>query len=177
VDGTKFYIKQSNFILTPINYCIMKQLLPLLAIVATCLTTAVTQAPEAAMAGGIGNNYVGPSVTFGGGQSVFGVNSKLGIADNVSLRPYVLFPSGGTQFGTSLTYDWDLRQSPIAFTPFIGLGVGFQTGNSNTTTNGFAQVGADFNVNESFALLGSVAIPFNSNNANTSVTLGANLRF
>jgi hypothetical protein len=154
----------------------MKKLL-LLPVLLASLVAAITQSPTAAMAGGIGNNYVGPSVTFGGGQSVFGVDSKLGIADNVSLRPFLLFPSGGTQFGTSLTYDWDLRQSPVTITPFIGLGVGFQTGNSNTTTNGFAQVGADFNVNESFALLGSVAIPFNSNNANTSVTLGANLRF
>jgi hypothetical protein len=154
----------------------MKKLL-LLPVILASLVAAITQSPTAAMAGGIGNNYIGPAVTFGGGQSVFGVNSKLGIADNVSLRPFLLFPSGGTQFGTSLTYDWDLRQSPVTVTPFIGLGVGFQTGNSNTTTNGFAQVGADFNVNESFALLGSVAIPFNSNNANTSVTLGANLRF
>jgi hypothetical protein len=154
----------------------MKKLLLLPAILAS-LVAAITQSPTAAMAGGIGNNYVGPAVTFGGGQSVFGIDSKLGIADNISLRPYVTFPSGGTQFGTSLTYDWDLRQSATPITPFIGVGVGFQTGNSNNTTNGFAQVGADFNVNESFALLGSVAIPFSSNNANTSVTVGANLRF
>ncbi|WP_310413336.1 hypothetical protein [Chamaesiphon sp. OTE_8_metabat_110] len=154
----------------------MKKLLLLPAILAS-LVAAITQSPTAAMAGGIGNNYIGPAVTFGGGQSVFGIDSKLGIADNISLRPYVNFPSGGTQFGTSLTYDWDLRQSPTPITPFIGVGVGFQTGNSNTTTNGFAQVGADLNVSESFALLGSVAIPFSSNNANTSVTIGANLRF
>ena len=154
----------------------MKKLLLLPAIFAS-LFAGITQAPTAAVAGGIGNNYVGPSVTFGGGQSAFGINSKLGVADNISLRPYVFFPSGGTQFGTSVTYDWDLRQSATPITPFVGVGVGFQTGNSNTSTNGFAQVGADYNVNESIALLGSVAIPFNSNNANTSVTLGANLRF
>jgi hypothetical protein len=154
----------------------MKKLLLLPAILAS-LVAAITQSPTAAMAGGIGNNYVGPAVTFGGGQSVFGIDSKFGIADNISLRPFVTFPSGGTQFGTSLTYDWDLRQSATPITPFIGVGVGFQTGNSNNTTNGFAQVGADFNVNESFALLGSVAIPFSSNNSNTSVTVGANLRF
>jgi opacity protein-like surface antigen len=156
----------------------MKKLLIIPAILATLVGTAIAQAPSPALAGGIGNNYIAPAVTFGGGQSVFGIDSKLGIADNVSLRPYVIFPSGGTQFGTSLTYDWDLRQAALPITPFVGLGLGFQTGNSNnTTTSGFAQVGADFNVNESFALLGSVAIPFNSNNANTSVTLGAGLRF
>ena len=155
----------------------MKKLLLIPAIFAS-LMTATTQAPQSALAGGIGNNHIGPSVTFGGGQSVFGVDSKLGIADNVSLRPYVAFPSGGTDFGTSLTYDWDLRHSSIPITPFIGLGVNFETGNNrNTTTSGFAQVGADLDVNESFALLGSIAIPFNSNDNSTTFTLGAGLRF
>jgi opacity protein-like surface antigen len=153
----------------------MKKLLLIPAIFASL--AAATQAPQSALAGGIGNNHIGPSVTFGGGQSVFGIDSKLGIADNVSLRPYVAFPSGGTEFGTSLTYDWDLRHSSIPITPFIGLGVNFETGNQNTTTSGFAQVGADLDVNESFALLGSVAIPFNSSGNSTSFTLGAGLRF
>jgi opacity protein-like surface antigen len=153
----------------------MKKLLLLPAILAS-LFAAITQTP-AAMAGGIGNNYVGPAVTFGGGQSVFGINSKLGISDNISLRPFITFPSGGTQLGTSLTYDWDLRQSSTPITPFVGVGAAFQTGGNNTTTVGYAQVGADFNVSDSVALLGSVQIPFNSNNSTTSVNLGAGLRF
>jgi hypothetical protein len=155
----------------------MRKLLLLPTILASLVAAAITQAPNAALAGGIGNNYVAPGVTFGGGQSVFGINSKIGVADNISLRPFVTFPSGGTQYGTSLTYDWDLRQSATPITPFIGVGVAFQSGNSNTTTNGFAQVGADFNVSDNIALLGSVSIPFNSNNANTSVNLAAGLRF
>jgi opacity protein-like surface antigen len=154
----------------------MKKLLLLPAIFVS-LVAAITQTPSAAMAGGIGNNYVGPAVSFGGGQSVFGIDSKLGISDNISLRPFITFPSGGTQLGTSLTYDWDLRQSATPLTPFIGVGAQFQTGGNNNTTIGYAQVGADFNVSDSVALLGSVQIPFNSNNANTSVTLGAGLRF
>jgi opacity protein-like surface antigen len=154
----------------------MKKLLLLPAIFAS-LVAAITQTPTAAMAGGIGNNYVGPAVTFGGGQSVFGINSKLGISDNISLRPFVTFPSGGAQLGTSLTYDWDLRESATPLTPFVGVGVAFQTGGNNNTTTGYAQVGADFNVSDSVALLGSVQIPFNSNNSNTSVNLGAGLRF
>jgi hypothetical protein len=153
----------------------MKKLLLLPAILAS-LVAAITQTPTAAMAGGIGNNYVGPVVTFGGGQSVFGIGSKLGISDNISLRPFVTFPSGPTQLGTSLTYDWDLRQSATPITPFVGVGAAFQTG-GNSTTVGYAQVGADFNVSDSVALLGSVQIPFNSNNSSTSVSLGAGLRF
>jgi opacity protein-like surface antigen len=156
----------------------MKKLLFIPAILATLVVTAITQSPQAALAGGIGNNYVAPAVTFGGGTSAFKIDSKLGIADNVSLRPFVSFPAPGTDFGTSITYDWDLRQSATPITPFVGLGIDFQTGNANTTTTGFAQVGADFNVSDSIALLGSVAIPFNSNNNKaTSVTLGAGLRF
>jgi hypothetical protein len=146
-------------------------------ILAAC-AAAITQAPTAAVAGGVGNNYIAPAVTFGGGTTAFTIDSKLGIADHISLRPYVSFPSPGTNFGTSITYDWDLRQSPLPITPFIGLGIDFQTANSNTTTSGFAQIGADFNVSDSFALLASVAIPFNNNNGNTTdVTLGAGLRF
>ena len=153
----------------------MKKLFLLPAILMTLVATAVTQSPQAARAGGIGNNYIAPSVTFGGGSSLFGVDSKFGIADNVSLRPFITFPSGRTELGSSITYDFDLRQASFPITPFIGLGLGFETGNSNNTTTGFAQVGADFNVSDSIALLGSVAIPFNNNS--TSVTVGAGLRF
>ena len=155
----------------------MKKLLLIPAILATLIATAITQAPQSALAGGVGNNYIAPSVTFGDGATVFGIDSKFGVANNVSLRPFLSFPSGGTEFGTSLTYDWDLRQASFPVTPFIGLGLGFQTGNQNTTTTGFAQVGADFNVSDNVALLGSVAIPFNNNNGGTNVTLGAGLRF
>lgn len=151
----------------------------LLTTLSICLTVAAAtiQSSNQAIAGGIGNNYIAPSVTFGGGSTAFGVDSKIGIADHVSLRPYVVFPSGGTEFGSSLTYDWDLRQSPVSITPFVGLGLNVETGGVSNSTTGFAQLGADLNVNEQFALLGSVAIPFSSNNASTSVTLGAGLRF
>jgi opacity protein-like surface antigen len=178
LSGTKFSRIPSQCILTQIIFSVMKKLLVIPAILATVITTAITQSPQAAVAGGIGNNYIAPAVSFGGGNSVFKVDSKLGIADNVSLRPFVSFPSPGTAFGTSITYDWDLRQSQLPITPFLGVGVDFQTGNTNTSTTGFAQVGADFNVSDSIALLGSVAIPFNNNNNKaTSVTLGAGLRF
>jgi opacity protein-like surface antigen len=155
----------------------MKKFFLLPAIVATFIATTAAQAPQA-VAGGIGNNYIAPAANFGGGQTSFKIDSKIGIANNVSLRPYVIFPSGGTSFGSSITYDWDLRQSPASITPFIGLGLDVKTGTPNSVTSGFAQLGADFNVSNNLALLGSVAIPFNSNNNNvTTVTVGAGLRF
>jgi hypothetical protein len=155
----------------------MKKFLTTLSILVT-IAAAATQAPSNALAGGLGNNYIAPAVTFGGGDTAFGVDSKIGIADHVSLRPYVLFPSGGTSFGSSLTYDWDLRQSATSITPFLGLGLDVETGGNTSTTTGFAQLGADLNISEQLALVGSVAIPFNSTNNNvTTVTLGAGLRF
>lgn len=154
----------------------MKNLLIKSAIFTACAFAAIELAPKAAVAGGLGNNYIGPSVNFGGGSTVIGVDSKFGIADHLSLRPYITFPSGGTTYGTSLTYDWDLRESPLPITPFIGLGINFNSVGSNTQTTGFAQLGADLNVSESFALLGSVSIPFNSSNS-TTVTIGSGIRF
>jgi hypothetical protein len=155
----------------------MNKFLTTISIIAT-VAVATIQATDKAFAGGIGNNYIAPAVTFGGGETAFGVDSKIGIADHVSLRPYVIFPSGGTSFGSSLTYDWDLRQSATSITPFVGLGLDIETGGNNSVTTGFAQVGADLNVSDQVALVGSVAIPFNSTNNNvTTVTLGAGLRF
>ncbi len=151
----------------------------LLATVMTIATTAaaVTQMSSVAQAGGRGFNQIGPTVTFGNGNSVFGIGGKLGIADNLSVRPFVTFPSGGTVFGSSLTYDWDLgRRSPI--TPFVGAGIAIASGGGLTQTEGFAQVGADFNVSREFAISGNLGIPFNSNNgSSTAFTLGANFRF
>jgi hypothetical protein len=154
----------------------MKKFLFIPAIVLTLIATAISQTANPALAGGLGNNYIAPSVTFGGGSSVFGIDSKFGISKNFSLRPFISFPSNGTEFGGSLTYDWDLPQAALPITPFIGVGIDLQTANETTTTNGFAQIGADFNVNSSLALLGSLAIPFNGG-GNTSFTLGAGFRF
>jgi opacity protein-like surface antigen len=153
----------------------MKKLLLIPTMLLAIIVAAIVPSNQSALAGGIGNNYIAPAVTFGGGTTVFGLDSKIGVADNFALRPFVTFPTGGTEYGASLTYDWDLRQSPTPITPFLGLGFEFQNAGGTTTSNGFAQVGADFNVSDNVALLGSVNIPFN--NSNTSVTLGAGLRF
>lgn len=151
----------------------MKKLIAIIALAAT--TIAVTQ--SSALAGRVGKNTIGPSVTFGNGQSVFGVNGKFGVADNVSVRPYVNFPTGGTDFGASLTYDWNLGRHNRSLTPFAGVGVNIATAGNQSATNAFAQAGADFNINDSVSLLGSVNVPLSSQNNGTNYTLGAGLRF
>jgi hypothetical protein len=149
----------------------MKKLIATIALTAT----AVVVAQSAAMAGGIGDNYIGPTINLGNGQSVFGVNGKFGVTDTLSVRPYVNFPSGGTNLGSSLTYDWNLPLTPL--TPFAGVGVNVATGGTQSNTTAFLQAGADYNVTDSVALLGSVNVPLSNQNNGTSVTLGAGLRF
>jgi hypothetical protein len=152
----------------------MKKLLSMVALTATTLVAA----QSSAFAGGVGNNSIGPSVVFGGGNTSFGVDGKFGIADNWSLRPFAVFPGNGasTSLGTSITYDFDLRRSANQITPFLGAGVDFTTGGTSNTV-GFVQAGADIHLSRQFALLGAVDVPFTGGNANTTFKAGAQLKF
>lgn len=151
----------------------MKKLLSMVALTATTLVAA----QSSAFAGGVGNNSIGPSVVFGGGNTSFGVDGKFGIADNWSVRPFAVFPSGGaTSLGASLTYDFDLRRSANTITPFLGAGVDFTTGGTSNTV-GFVQAGADIHLSRQFALLGAVDVPFTGSNNVTTFKAGAQLKF
>ncbi len=151
----------------------MKKALLMAAITVAATATAVTQMPDSAQAGGRGFNQIGPTAAFGGGETAFGINSKLGIANNLSLRPFVLFPDGGTVFGSSLTYDFDLgRRGP--FTPFVGAGLAIPSGGDTT---GYFTGGADVNISREFALNGSVNVPFSGGGNSTTFLLGGAFRF
>lgn len=123
---------------------------------------------------------IGPSVEFGNGQTVFGVDSKFGIRENLSLRPFIYFPNGGTNFGTALTYDFNLRNTAntLQLTPFVGGSVNFNTGDGNSTTSFGLVGGVDLDLSDSLRLKGAVTVPLNNNqNQTTNVTVGVGLRF
>jgi hypothetical protein len=124
---------------------------------------------------------IGPSVEFSNGQTVFGIDSKFGIRDNLSLRPFIYFPNGGTNFGTALTYDFNLTNSAntLQLTPFVGGAVNFNTSNGNSNTTSFGLVGGvDLDLSDSLRLKGAVAVPLtNERDQTTTVTVGAGLRF
>jgi hypothetical protein len=123
---------------------------------------------------------IGPSVEFGNGQTVFGVDSKFGISNNLSLRPFVYFPNGGTDFGTALTYDLPLRNNAnsLQITPFVGGSVNFNTGNGNSITTVGLVGGADLDLTDSLRLKGAVIVPLNNDrDRTTTVTVGAGFRF
>jgi len=126
-----------------------------------------------------GGSTIGPSLSIGGGQTSVGIDSKFGISDNISVRPFVYFPSGGTFFGSALTYDFNLTNmgSRVQITPFLGGAVSIGTGGINNSTTVGLVGGADFDVTDTIQLKASVNVPITSNNSSTTVNLGAGFRF
>jgi hypothetical protein len=122
---------------------------------------------------------IGPSVLFGNGKTSIGIDSKFGISDNLSLRPFVYFPSNGTNFGTALTYDLPLANtdSTLRITPFVGGSVDVNTGSNSVTT--FSLVGgADLDLSDSLRLKASLIVPLsNDRGQTTGIAVGAGFRF
>jgi hypothetical protein len=149
----------------------------IVALVMLC-ASAATLGVSAPAKAELGQSYIGPAVSIGGGSTVFGVDSKFGVSDNLSLRPFITFPSGGTTFGGALTYDFDVsRGSRVQITPFVGGGVEVATGGGVSETQAYFTGGADFDVTDTVALKAAIEVPLSSNNSNTSVTLGAGFKF
>jgi outer membrane protein W len=111
-------------------------------------------------------NYIGPQITVGNATG-FGVNSKFGVADNISIRPFATIYSFSnlnvTFIGAAATYDFNLDQpgqSPSGFSPYAGLGyeaiiasgsiAGSPAGGS--VAGLYAEVGTDYHLNDSFLL-------------------------
>jgi Outer membrane protein beta-barrel domain len=149
----------------------------LIAITAVTASLALVQPARAE----IGQNDIGPSVIFGNtGGTAFGVNSRFGIAKNLSVRPNVYFQDSRTTVGAAATYDFNLTGDNRELTPYIGAGVNFDVSNNSNRNNnatGYAIAGADYNLSDGLVLKGSVAIPFDSNNYSTTFGVGAGLRF
>ncbi len=144
----------------------MKKILSIVA--SAAILSVATQLPSQAESK---DSYIGPTILFGGGSSVFGVNGKFGIAENISLRPVVAFGSGDTIFGASATYDFNLLgQSSTKFEPFAGIGVAF--GNSSTV---YAQAGTDFGITDNIVLNADLKIPLSG--GGTLFGIGAGFKF
>jgi hypothetical protein len=129
----------------------------------------------------MGKSVIGPSLAIGNGNTSFGIDSKFGIADNISLRPAIYFGNGATVIGSALTYDFDLRAAGNAskITPFLGGAVFLGTsGGNNATIAGFVG-GADFDISNDIQLKGAINVPITNNAGagSTFVTLGAGFKF
>jgi opacity protein-like surface antigen len=149
----------------------------LAALCSSALVLGISAPAQAEM----GQNSIGPSASFGGGVTNYGVDAKFGLSDNFSLRPFAYFPRGGTDLGGAITYDFRLpgdRYSASPITPFIGSSVSFfNSGSTNITT--FSLVGgADFAITDNVQLKAAVVVPLNTDAGQiTGVTVGAGFRF
>jgi hypothetical protein len=155
----------------------MKKNIVALVIVCSSVAALGMSAPARAE---MGKNSIGPSISIGGGSTDFGIDSKFSVSDSLSLRPFVYFPSGGTDFGAALTYDFNLPNTgnKLQITPFVGGSVDVFSGNGggSATTVSFVG-GADFDVTDTVQLKAALDVPLSSNGSTTSVTLGAGFRF
>jgi hypothetical protein len=130
------------------------------------------------------DNYIGPTVTFGGGQTIVGVSGKFKITEQISVRPSYSFANlagaGVTVAGGSATYEIDMQNPQVQ--PFVGVGLNVYTVNvgstSNSTTAAFVQAGVDLNLNQSLAVTSDVKVPLDSSAPlGTVVSVGGGYRF
>ena len=150
----------------------------IVALVMLCSSVA-TLAMSAPARAGMGSSSVGPSLLIQNGTTAIGVDSKFGISDNISIRPAVYFPNGGTLFGASLTYDFDVsRSSKLQIIPYLGGGFSIISANGGgSRTDTFFTGGADFGISDSVDLKAALDVPLSSNNSTTSVRIGAGFKF
>jgi hypothetical protein len=130
---------------------------------------------------GRSNSSIGPSIGIGNGSTAIGIDGRFGVSENLSVRPAIYFPSGGTIFGGSLTYDFDNmgRGNKVQITPFVGGGVliGSSNNGGGSSTSAYFTGGADFGITDSIDLKAALIVPLSSNNSSTLVTLGAGFKF
>jgi hypothetical protein len=130
------------------------------------------------------DNFIGPTVTFGSGQTIIGVGGKFKITDQISVRPSYSFANlagaGVTVAGGSATYEIEMNNPQLQ--PFVGVGVNVYTVNtgntSSSTTAAFAQAGVDVKMGQSVAITGDVKVPLDAAAPlGTVVSIGGGYRF
>jgi hypothetical protein len=143
----------------------------------------VISSSENATAQDAKKNNIGPSIGFANGVTFFGVNSKFGVSDNVSVRPYVQFGSVAgvslTNYGATATYDFSIPKTDFA--PYAGIGFGGLTGSaggsSGSTSGLIVELGSDYNASDSFVLNANYRILTNGNGNGSIFNIGGGLKF
>ena len=114
-------------------------------------------------------NYFGPALSFGNGNTSFGVVSRFPFGNKLSIRPSVAF-GNVTAIRVPVTYDFALGDpEPFERNPLIvfnaGAGVQYISGNNNSKFALLGTVGVDVNLFEGTVLVGSFNTDFSNNNA------------
>ncbi len=120
-------------------------------------------------------NYFGPALSFGNGNTAFGVISRFPFGNKLSIRPSATF-GNTTSVRVPVTYDFALGDpEPFERNPLItfnaGAGVQYISGNNNSKFAFLGTIGLDVNLFEGTALVASFNTDFSNNNA-TNIGLG-----
>ncbi|GEM_PF-4045785 len=109
------------------------------------------------------------------GRSAFAVNSKIALAQELSLRPAVLFGQNETVFLVPITYDVTIKDKDpfkeVPYVPFIGGGAMFTTDNNNNA--GFLITGGlDYRLSQDFVANITLHTGFSQNSTDMGLVLG-----
>jgi hypothetical protein len=121
-------------------------------------------------------NYVAPSVGFINGSTLYGVNGKFGIIDNVALRPFIQYKKvdsgSGTAYGASITYNLKIPNSELI--PYAGFGAAEIATTGTATGNGgfYFEGGVDYNPSDNLVINANYKTA-----ASTWINIGAGYRF
>ncbi len=121
-------------------------------------------------------NYVAPSIGFVNSSTLYGINAKFGLAENIALRPFIQYKNSGTgtgtAYGASVTYNFQIPNS--RFIPYLGLGAAevTTTGSSSGSGGVYFEGGVDYNASESFVINANY-----KSASSTWINIGAGYRF
>jgi hypothetical protein len=114
-------------------------------------------------------NYFGPALSFGNGNTSFGVISRFPFGNKLSIRPSATF-GNITSIRVPITYDFALGDpEPFERNPLVtfnaGAGVQYISGNNSSNFAFLGTVGVDVNLFEGTALVGNYSTDFANNNS------------
>ena len=120
-------------------------------------------------------NYIAPSVGFFS-TTIYGVNTKFGLGENVALRPFIQYANSGrgsiTLYGGSVTYNFKIPSSGLI--PYLGVGAGAvaTTGTSTGSGGVYFEGGVDYNASDNFVINANY-----KTSASSWINIGAGYRF
>jgi hypothetical protein len=130
-----------------------------------------------------GSSYIGVGGNIGltGGQTIgegaFSVISKIGLTDNISVRPSAHI-SGDAVFLIPLTADFPIRDvagGEVSLAPFVGGGLAVAT-EGDDNVGGVITGGVDVPISPEFTATGAVNVGF-LDDTNVGITLGVGYNF
>jgi hypothetical protein len=113
-------------------------------------------------------NYFGPALSFGNGNTSFGVISRFPFGNKLSIRPSATF-GNVTSVRVPVTYDFDLGDpEPFERNPLVtfnaGAGIQYISANNASKFAFLGTIGVDVNLFEGTALVGNYSTDFSNNN-------------